>query len=315
MSAVVGFVALGVIVLAGLLLLTSYYLYRGVFCYPSAKQSDPKQIPDSKAYGTRREEMRRVMEQMKETDWETVYLTAADGCRLFGRLRITDPGAPLFLFFHGYHGTFMWDGYGCFRFCRDRNYNMLMVDERAHGKSGGKAITFGILEREDCRLWAEYAAERTGGKVPIILSGVSMGAATVLMASVLALPESVMAVVADCGYTSPREIIQKTAAAMHFPVGSSYLLLRAGARIFGRFDLEAASPLEAVRQNKLPVLFVQGGKDSVVPMSMCDALFDACAASKERLVVAEAEHAVSAMEDYGAYEAALDAFLKKRCSI
>lgn len=315
MSAVVGFVALGVIVLAGLLLLTSYYLYRGVFCYPSAKQSDPEQIPDSKAYGTRREEMRRVMEQMKETDWETVYLTAADGCRLFGRLRITDPGAPLFLFFHGYHGTFMWDGYGCFRFCRDRNYNMLMVDERAHGKSEGKAITFGILEREDCRLWAEYAAERTGGKVPIILSGVSMGAATVLMASVLALPESVIAVVADCGYTSPREIIQKTAAAMHFPVGSSYLLLRAGARIFGRFDLEAASPLEAVRQNKLPVLFVQGGKDSVVPMSMCDALFDACAASKERLVVAEAEHAVSAMEDYGAYEAALDAFLKKRCSI
>ena len=79
MSAVVGFVALGVIVLAGLLLLTSYYLYRGVFCYPSAKQSDPEQIPDSKAYGTRREEMRRVMEQMKETDWETVYLTAAAG--------------------------------------------------------------------------------------------------------------------------------------------------------------------------------------------------------------------------------------------
>ena len=315
MSAVVRLVVLIVIVLAVLLLLTAYYLYRGVFCYPSAKQSDPDNIPDSKAYGTRREEMRRVMEQMKETDWETVYLTATDGCRLFGRMKITNPEAPLFLFFHGYHGTCMWDGYGCFRFCRDRNYNMLMVDERAHGKSEGKAITFGILEREDCRLWAEYAAERTGGKVPIILSGVSMGAATVLMASALALPESVKAVVADCGYTSPKEIIQKTAAAMHFPVGPSYLLLRAGARIFGHFDLEAASPLEAVRQNKLPVLFVQGGKDSVVPMSMCDALFDTCAAPKEKLVVAEAEHAVSAMEDYGAYEAALDGFLKKRCSI
>lgn len=315
MSTVVWFVVLAVIVLAGLLLLTSYYLYCGVFCYPSAKQFDSENIPDSKAYGMRKEEMRRVMEQMKETDWETVYLTAADGCRLFGRLKIANPGAPLFLFFHGYHGTFMWDGYGCFRFCRDRNYNMLMVDERAHGKSGGKAITFGIREREDCRLWAEYAAERTGGKSPIILSGVSMGAATVLMASVLALPESMKAVVADCGYTSPKEIIKRTAGNMHFPVGPSYLLLRAGARIFGHFDLEAASPLEAVRQNKLPVLFVQGGKDSVVPMSMCDALFDACAAPKEKLIVAEAEHAVSAMEDYGAYEAALDGFLRKLCGI
>lgn len=63
-----------------------------------------------------------------------------------------------------------------------------MVDERAHGKSEGKVITFGIRERCDCKLWAEYAVKRYGENKDIFLAGVSMGAASVMMASNLGLP-------------------------------------------------------------------------------------------------------------------------------
>lgn len=73
------------------------------------------------------------------------------------------------------------------------------------------------------------------------LDGISMGAATVLMASELDLPASVRGIIADCGYTSPRDILRKVIRQLHLPVGPVYFLLRLSARLFGHFDPEAAS--------------------------------------------------------------------------
>ena len=51
-----------------------------------------------------------------------------------------------------------------------------MIDQRAHGLSEGKTITFGIKERLDCLCWVEYLVERFGKETQILLTGISMGA-------------------------------------------------------------------------------------------------------------------------------------------
>ena len=65
-----------------------------------------------------------------------------------------------------------------------------------------------MKERFDCRDWAEYAVRLAGEDCNLYLSGISMGCATVLMAAGLPLPANVRAIIADCGFTSPKEILK-----------------------------------------------------------------------------------------------------------
>ena len=175
------------LVLVFLLFFTSYLLYRGVFYYPQKKHVDPYQIPDDMLYAPYKNAMLHLLHEMEQTPYEEVSIRSQDGLSLCGRLYLFRPDAPLMLFFHGYHGTFLWDGLGSFRFCRKNHINLLVVDERSHGKSADQIITFGIRECKDVKCWADYAAKRFPEK-SLILSGVSMGSASVMMASVLSLP-------------------------------------------------------------------------------------------------------------------------------
>ena len=91
------------------------------------------------------------------------------------------------------------------------------------------------------------------------------GAATVLMATELELPANVKAVVADCGYTSPADIVKKVMKDRHYPVWLFYPVVRLGGIIFGRFDIEAAGASGAMRNCRIPVLFIhgEGGCESI----------------------------------------------------
>ena len=79
-----------------------------------------------------------------------------------------------------------------------------------------------------------------------------MGAATVMMAAGEDLPKNVQHVLADCGYSSAKEIIKKIIAEMHLPPSLVYPFVWLGARIFGGFNLEQTSPMEGVKNAKVP---------------------------------------------------------------
>lgn len=286
-----------------------YSLYRYVFCLSLRKRPDIHRIPDSQLYRAYRDRMLEAVEEMERTSYEEVSISSQDGLRLYGKLYNIKKDAPIVIFFHGYHGTAAWDGYGFFRICRENGINLLMIDERAHGKSEGNVITLGIKERWDCKLWADYAVKRFGGKIDIFLAGVSMGAASVMMASALGLPRNVRALIADCGYSKPATIIMETVKAMNLPVKPIYLILKLGAHLFGHFDLEEATALEAVEKLNIPILFIHGGRDSVVPPSMGEELYKACAGKKEWVLIEEADHANSAMTDYETYEKSVLQFM------
>lgn len=295
-------------ILIFLLFFTSYLLYRGVFYYPPKKHVDPHQIPDDMLYAPYKNAMLPLLLEMEQTPYEEVSISSQDGISLCGRLYLFCPDAPLMLFFHGYHGTFLWDGLGSFRLCKKNHINLLVVDERSHGKSAGQIITFGIRECRDVKSWTDYAAKRFPGK-KLILSGVSMGSASVMMASALSLPSSTIALICDCGYTAPAEIIKETIRSFHLPVSICYALLYFGALVFGHFNLSELTALSAVKQVQIPILFIHGEKDSIVPTKMCNELYAACASRKKKLIIPNSQHAVNAMADFDSYEREILNFL------
>lgn len=145
-----------------------------------------------------------------------------------------------------------------------------------------------------------------------------MGASAVLMAAGYkegtAIPKSVIAVIADCAFTSVRDIIKSMCQKLHYPVHISYALAWLGALVFGHMNISStavASAEAAVSGIRIPVLFIHGSNDSVVPSSMCDRLYNACTAYKKQLVISGADHAVNALTAYNAYADAVGEFIKK----
>ena len=240
---------------------------------------------------------------------EEIYIEARDKTKLRARFYKTDESAPIEIAMHGYRSLGVRDFSGGGLECLSRGHNLLLIDSRAHGKSEGKVITFGILERYDVVAWADYLAKRYP-KNKIILAGISMGAASVLMASSLPLPKNVVGVVADCPYSAPCEIIRKVTRDMKLPVFLIYPLLRLGGKLFGRFDIEAASPVEAVKKSALPILLIHGEADSFVPFYMSEKIKDAGVGIRLE-AFPEANHGLSYIKDCERYRRVTNEFIKE----
>ena len=178
----------------------------------------------------------------------------------------------------------------------------MIINQRASGESEGRVITFGINERRDCHSWVNYAIEHFGSDVKLIIGGVSMGAATVMMAAGDPLPENVICVLADCGYSSAEEIIKKVVKEMHLPVKLLYPFIKLGASLYGKFDLEETSPMEAMKKCKLPVVFVHGDADDFVPYEMSVRLYNECISDKKELItIPGAGHGLAFPADQDGY--------------
>ena len=124
--------------------------------------------------------------------------------------------------FHGYTSEGLNDYTSIAKFYLNQGFSLMVVDERAHGKSEGTYIGFGCLDRYDALQWMEYVVERLGEDCELMLHGISMGAATVLMSTGLELPEQVKAAVSDCAFTSAWEVFSHVLRSMYhmpaFPV-------------------------------------------------------------------------------------------------
>ena len=298
---------------AGLLLivlLIAGFSYRTAFYSSAHRKEDHYALPQGEQYEKERQRMLSLIRRMDDIPYESVSISARDGTRLFARYFHVRDGAPLQIQFHGYRGTALRDFCGGNKLARESGQNTLVVDQRAHGRNGGRTITFGIRERMDCLCWAEYASQRFGSNTPIFLSGVSMGAATVLMASELELPCNVIGIIADCPYSSPEAIIRKVCREdMHLPPALVMPFVRLGARLFGHFDLKEASAVQAVRNTDIPILLLHGEDDRFVPCDMSREIFDACAGEKTRITFPGAGHGLSYIVDTVRYSEAVSRFV------
>ena len=296
--------------IAAILLMGGYYTYRIAF-YSPKKGRDKISTFASHKYDPYRKEINRLFCQLSDRPYEEVSIVSFDGLTLFGRYYHVKDGAPLDIGFHGYRSSALTDFAGGSELSFSMGHNLLLIDERAHGRSEGRTITFGIQERWDVESWARFAVERFGADVQIILYGVSMGAATVLMASELELPASVRGIIADCGFSSPYAIMKSV---LHWRcpwLVSGPLLALTGVftRLFGGFGLREVSATEAVAHTKLPILFIHGTGDRFVPCSMSQAAYDACTGEKRLILVEGAGHGQSYLVDRPRVQAAVREFL------
>lgn len=240
------------------------------------------------------------------------YITSHDGLKLHSYfVSRAEPSDKYVILVHGYKSA----AGAMASFARhyyDNGWNVLVPDQRSHGKSEGRYIGMGWPEHYDMIAWAELLAKKNSN-AQIVLHGVSMGAATVMLVSgEKNLPGNICAVVEDCGYTSiGNQLAFQLKATFKLPVfpllqvSSLVTKIRAG-YFFGDGDC-----VEAVSNSVTPTLFIHGDEDSFVPFAMLDELYNAAVAQKQKLVVAGAEHANAMDVNPQLYWATVDAFLEK----
>lgn len=279
----------------------TYYAYRVAFFSPKKNR---EAIPStaSPVYDPYRPEMRRLFRQLNERQCEFVTVLSHDGLLLSGRYYHIRDGAPLDIGFHGYRSSPLTDFSGGADLSFQMGHNLLLVDQRAHGKSQGSTIAFGLQERLDLLRWVEYARNRFGENQEIILYGISMGGATVLMASGLDLPDNVKGIIADCPYTSALDIILYVGRTMPIPQWLMKPFVIKGARIFGHFDVCQTDAVTAVKNTQVPILVIHGEADTFVPPEMSAPLVDANPGLVQRFTIPGAEHGISYLVDTATYQ-------------
>ncbi|MBQ4081990.1 MAG: alpha/beta hydrolase [Clostridia bacterium] len=306
-------IALGVLGGVGVLvLLTAFICFRMAFYVTNRSKVDGEEfsLPPGKEYVPHHDQMQAWHNEVSAIPYRTLTVRSFDGLTLYGKYYEYAPGAPIELMFHGYRGSAQRDLCGGVQRCFALGRSALIVDQRACGKSGGNVIGFGILESKDCPVWVDCILREIDPDARIILTGISMGASTVVMAAAQPLPPNVVGVLADCGYTSAREIIKTVIRGMKLPADLLYPFVRLGARLFGHFDPDETSPFEAAKQSRLPIIFFHGEADDFVPCHMSQSVYDACITAKKLVTVPGAGHGLGYVLDPDGYLKALAEFSK-----
>ena len=253
-----------------------------------------------------------------DTEWfysqnpEEITVESFDGLKLLAYNLPAENAKGTWLLIHGHRSSPLREYATLAKFFHELGYNVVLPYQRAHGKSEGTYITFGVKERYDVRDWLLKVNEIYGDKLPLYLEGISMGCATVLMALSFDLPSNLKSVVADCGYISPYEIFWKVAR-KDKNVPLPRLVLGIGnlmARVLADFDFEEYDTFKGLRYNKIPVLFIHGTSDSYVPVEMTIANFQYCTSEKLLYLVESAPHAISYYIDEEGYYKKLISFCR-----
>ena len=301
-----------VIIILFLIFCASFYAYHQAF-FVSNKQKQTGAHLDASRDLKIAEHINNMVSKFDATPSEWVCIKAKDNTILKARYYEINKGAPLHIQFHGYRGSSSRDFCGGAMLAQSRGHNTLVVEQRAHGKSGGHTVTFGIKERYDCLSWIEYANKRFGNDTPIILSGISMGGATVLMAAKFKLPKNIKGIIVDSPFSCPAQIIKKVSSSIiKLPTDLIFAFIRLGGLIFGRFDICSADAFEGIKSNDLPILIIHGDSDTFVPCEMSKDLYKQSISKNKKLAIFEgADHGFSYIVDPKRYESLFDEFISE----
>lgn len=295
-----------ILLLIVLLLLTLGYAAFYLACVRMSAAPDPTSSSALRPY---KDQILEGGQWFRDQQPELVRIRSDDGLRLAGYFLPAEDAKGTLLLVHGYRGSPFIDFGMSYRFYHSLGWNILTVCQRAHGESEGRYITYGVKERFDVRDWALYLSDRYGPEHPVALVGISMGSATVLMSLGTDLPPNAKCVIADCGYTSPYEEFVHVLKRRRIPRQPTLLLAELFAKLFAGFGFKDYSTLEALMQDRLPVLFVHGEKDRLVPIRFTVENYAACAAPKRLLTVPEAGHGLSYVFATEACQSAIRDFL------
>lgn len=288
----------------------SRWIYKTAF-YNKNDVDVSREVLSGKYFDPHHDKMIEIVDKAMAIPFEEVFIKSCDGLDLFGRIYHQKDGAPFHIQFHGYRGNGIRDFSGGLQLALSTGDNVILIDQRAHGRSGGHVIAFGLKERFDVLSWVNYVIDRYGKDTEIFLEGVSMGAATVLMASSMNLPDNVKGIVADCPYSSAFGIVT-TVARNWYKIGSiSKPFIFISALLFGRFNILASELVKAVKETKVPILLIHGTVDDFVPFEMSEAIKNANPEMIRFVPVEGASHGISCLVNYELYKSEVYRFWKE----
>ena len=268
-----------------------FFVFRYAFARNGAKppkMNVPKQFHDYLKAG------REILES---TQKEEVTIISGDGLKLVGEVTVGTTDKTIVLF-HGYRSGIN-DFAGAYKVYLRAGCNIVSVYHRAHGKSEGKYITFGVKESEDCVLWAEYASNRFGGEV--FLGGISMGASSVLACADKTLPKNVKGLIVDCPFSSPEDIIaevgRKGFRVPRFIMPIILSSLDFYCKILGKFSMKNSGAIHALKNATVPVIITHGKEDGFVPCSMSRKMKEVCSSPCYLYEVEGADHGLAYLYD------------------
>ena len=240
-----------------------------------------------------------------------LHITSFDGLSLTAELIEAEDPIGLVVAAHGFRSWPAREFALIAKHLYEQGYTVLYPYMRAHRKSEGKYITFGVKERLDIASWANLLAQKHPD-LPLFLYGQSMGGASVIMASGLDLPKNTRGIIADSAFYSPKDVIGTALVnAYKVPVFPMLPLMDLWARLLAGYSLTSTTCKEALDKTDLPFLFIHGTDDELVPYEMGLQNYEHCHTEKEMLTVEGAAHCASYYVDPVRYISYLDGFLKK----
>uniref|UniRef100_UPI004056C671 alpha/beta hydrolase n=1 Tax=Agathobacter sp. TaxID=2021311 RepID=UPI004056C671 len=278
------------------------------------KRSTAKKERTMKMAGTDWDAYMPMLQERKarflEQPMKDAYLKSDDGLRLHATFIPNNGAKKVVIGFHGYTSQGMSDYIGLSDYYLKNGYAMLLPDARAHGESEGTYIGFGVKDRWDAVKWVKWVVAECGEDVQILLHGTSMGGATVLMASGLALPPQVRGIISDCAFTSAKAVFTHVLRSMyHMPPFPIMQIANAVNKKKAGYGLDECNAAEEVKKADVPILLIHGDADFFVPVSMCEEIYKNCKPGTFRLIVKGASHAESYYKDTVKYEMALNEFI------
>ncbi|MGK4032485.1 alpha/beta hydrolase [Clostridium perfringens] len=251
---------------------------------------------------------------------EDITLKSFDGLNLTSTLIMNEnPTNKFIVLVHGvsicYVGSLKY-----FDIFYKNGFNVLIVNQRRHGKSEGKYSTYGFYEKYDVNMWIEYLKSRFGNDIILGLHGESMGAGTVM--ETIPLNDSIKFVIEDCGYSNFHELIgfQITHAYKNRLVRKilrpSLIFANFFMKTKAKFSMKKIVPIDIVASTSLPIMFIHGKEDYFVPWYMAVDLYKAKTKGyKELYLVEGAKHAEALEVNKILYEKKIMTFIEKALSL
>lgn len=261
-----------------------------------------------------RELLTNNLKWVEDYGYEKHYIMSERGEGLVGYLLKAKEPSNVYVFgAHGYRSYGKKEFCGFAQYYLSRGINVFFPDHIASGESDGSHCSFGYYEREDCMKWLQYMIDHFGSDIKIILHGVSMGSATVCMMSGRNnLPSNVKFTVADCGFTTAKALFKFKLSDLKVPDVGLIKGVDIANKINHGFSFDSIEPVESVKNARVPMLFVHGKEDNLVPSFMAQELYDNCSTpDKDILLVDGADHAQAHVNGKEEYEKKLDEFIEK----
>lgn len=302
--------AIVVLVVVVLFILTVLYFFSVAFVKHNVGDVDNLDDSINKPLQKYKEQIKGGMDYINLKQFEWVNTVSFDGLTLAARY-FDNKSSKTILLFHGYRSSALRDFSCAVKMYTDLGFNILLCDQRSHGRSEGKLITFGVKESRDVVSWVEYVQDRFEPE-SIVLDGLSMGATTVILACRFELPGNVKAVIADCGFTSPADIMKKVAR-QSFKINAGFFIpfLDIACRIFGKFSFKDISTVNVLKNSSIPVLFIHGIRDGFVPCEMSERGYNNAPKGSKILLVPDADHGLSFLVDENKVKTEVASFLNE----